>query len=88
MRFSQAVGVEDILAVDLSEGMLRVLRQRNIDPGSLGNHPGVRSEQLSGQSDNGLRGCLHLPCQRWSAQCYHLHLHLHVHSVHNVRIHL
>ena len=59
MRFSQAVGVEDILAVDLSEGMLRVLRQRNTDPGSLGNHPGVRSGQLSGQADNGLRGCLH-----------------------------
>ena len=38
----QAAGVADILAVDPSEGMLGVLRQRITDPGSLGNNPGVR----------------------------------------------
>ena len=37
----QAAGVADILAVDLSEGMLGMLRQRFRDPGSAGNEPGV-----------------------------------------------
>lgn len=37
-----AAGVKDILAVDLSEGMLAGLRQRFNDPGTLGNDPGVR----------------------------------------------
>ena len=38
----QRVGVTDILAVDVSSGMLAELRQRFSDPGSLGNEPRVR----------------------------------------------
>jgi ubiquinone/menaquinone biosynthesis C-methylase UbiE len=39
----QRAGVADILAVDLSAGMLAKLRQRFPDPGPLGNELGVRS---------------------------------------------
>ena len=42
----QAAGVVDILAADLSEGMLGALHQRFRDPGSAGNEPGVSCTRL------------------------------------------
>ena len=43
----QRAGVADILAVDLSSGMLAKLRQRFPDPGPLGNEPGVRTSGVT-----------------------------------------
>ena len=37
----QRAGVADVLALDLSAGMLGQLRRRFPDPGPLGNEPGV-----------------------------------------------
>ena len=37
----QSTGVADVLALDLSAGMLGKLRRRFADPGTLGNEPGV-----------------------------------------------
>jgi len=42
----QRAGVADVLALDLSAGMLGKLRRRLPDPGSLGNDPGVSSDPL------------------------------------------